>query len=188
MDYKGIVTYNLKDVIVGFEPQDVKIIDNKVPVYYKDEEKVLFPVAMSIIFPLRGGSQYKLYKYATYYKQDNSHFIINNEDTGAYSDFFLFNGSDTFFFPDECVLNIGGKEYKKLGAMSYVREVGGLSLIYYDPVTETSEVIELGGKKATVTSDYINLNITEGYYQSFSNKLLLLQPNNLNPLFKTIDK
>ena len=150
--------------------------------------KVVFPVTMSIIFPLRDGKQYKLYKYATYYKQDDVHFIKNNEDTGNYKNFFLFNGKDTFFFPDETILKIGEKEYKKLGAMSYVRVASGMTLIYYDTATDTSEVIELEGKKVIVTSDYVNLNVSDKYFYSFSNKLLLFPPNNLNPVFKTIDK
>ena len=188
VDYTGILTYNLKKVIVDFKPKTAKIEDNVFPIYYKDEEKVLFPVTMSIVFPLRDGMQYKLYKYATYYKQDGVHFIKNNEDVGTYSDFFLFNGKDTFFFPDETILKINEKEYKKLGAMSYVRVAGRETLIYYDTATESSEVIELDGKKVTVSSDYINLNVSDKYFYSFSNKLLLLLPNNLNPVFKTIDK
>ena len=56
--------------------------------------KVVFPVTMSIIFPLRDGMQYKLYKYATYYQQDGVHFIKNNLDVGNYEYFFLFNGKD----------------------------------------------------------------------------------------------
>lgn len=188
VDYTGVFTYNLKNAIVDFKAKNAKIEDNIFPIYYKDMSKVVFPVTMSIIFPLRDGKQYKLYKYATYYKQDDVHFIKHNEDVGNYSDFFLFNGKDTFFFPDETVLKIGDKEYKKLGPMSYVRVVGGVTLIYYDTATESSEVLELNGKKVYVTSDIINLNVSDKYFYSFSNKLLLLLPNNLNPVFKTIDK
>ena len=188
VEYTGIVTYNLKEAIVDFTAKDAKISENMLPIYYDDMSKVIFPVDMSIIFPLRDGKQYKLFKYATYYEQDGVHFIKNNTDLGTYNDFFLFNGKDTFFFPDETTLKIGDKEYKTLGSMSYVRVVGGLTLIYYDTATETSEVIELNGKKAYVTSDVINLNVSDKYFYSFSNKLLLLLPNNLNPVFKTIDK
>ena len=188
VDYRGLFTYNLRGSIVDFKPVNAKIEDNMLPIYYKDMSKVVFPVTMSIIFPLRDGMQYKLYKYATYYQQDGVHFIKNNLDVGNYEYFFLFNGKDTFFFPDETVLKVGDKEYKTLGPMSYVRVVGGLTLIYYDPSTDTSEVIELNGKKVYVTNEDINLNVSDRYFYSFSNKLLLLPPNNLNPVFKTIDK
>ena len=72
--------------------------------------------------------------------------------------------------------------------MSYVRVVGGLTLIYYDTETETSEVMELDGKNVSVTNDVIKLNVTDKYFYYFSNKVLLMKPNNLNPVFKTIDK
>ena len=188
LDYTGIVTYNLKNTIVDFVPKNATIQDNRLPIYYDDMSKVIFPVEMGIVFPLRDGRQYKLYKYATYYKQDGVHFIKNNEDIGNYNDFFLFNGKDTFFFPDEVSLKIDDKEYKKLGSMSYVRVVGGFTLIYYDTTTGVAESIELDGKQVTVTSDIINLNVSNKYFYSFSSKLLLMLPNNLDPVFKTIDK
>jgi len=143
---------------------------------------------MNIVFPLNEGSQFKLYKYATYYTQDDMKFIKNNTDLGNYDFFFLYDGSEVFFFPDEVTLNINNKEYKKLGAMSYVRVVGGLTLIYFDTESDSGEAIELEGRNVSVSSQYINVNISERYFKSFSNKVLLTTPNNLNPVFKTIDK
>ena len=92
------------------------------------------------------------------------------------------------FFPEEVTLNINNKEYKKLGAMSYVTVVGGLTLIYYDTDTDSSEVIELDNDIVTVTNDIINVNINERKYLSFGKEILLFRPNNLNPLSKMIDK
>ena len=188
VDYTSIVTYNLRDSIVGMEPKNKKIESNTIPVYYNDKSKVIFPVEMNIVFPLRNGSQYKLYKYATYYNEDGVHFIKNNMDLGNYNDFFLYNGEDTFFFPEESILKMNGKEYKQLGPMSYVSVVGGYTLIYYDTTTDTSEAIELSGDTVTVVGNNINVNVGERYFYSFSNKILLMSTNNLNPVFKTIDK
>ena len=187
-EYTAIVTYNLRNSIVEIAAKDKKIEYDSVPIYYKDEDKVIFPEEMNIVFPLRGGSQFKLYKYATYYTQDDMKFIKNNTDLGNYDFFFLYDGSDVFFFPDEVMLNIDNKEYKKLGAMSYVRVVGGLTLIYFDTESDSGEVIELDGKNVSVSSQHINVNVSERYFKSFSSKVLLTTPNNLNPVFKTIDK
>lgn len=186
--YTAIITYNLKESIVGIDSKDRKIEFDSAPIYYEDETKVIFPEEMNIAFPLRGGSQFKLYKYSTYFKEEEVHFIKNNTDLGNYDFFFLYDGSDLFFFPDEVTLNIDGKEYKKLGAMSYVRVVGGLTLIYYDTISGDGEAIELNGRSVSVSSKYVNVNISERYFMSFSNKVLLTTPNNLNPVFKTIDK
>lgn len=188
VDYTSIVTYNLKNAIVDVSVKDKKIESNTVPIYYEDKSNVIFPVEMSIVFPLRDGSQFRLYKYATYYNEDNTHFIKNNTDLGTYSDFFLYNGKDAFFFPEETTLKINNKDYKELGPMSYVSVVGGYTLIYYDTETDTSEAIELDGDTVTVVGNNINVNVSERYFYSFSNKILLMSPNNLNPVFKTIDK
>lgn len=188
VDYTSIITYNLRNSIVEVSAKDKLIEYNTVPIYYEDKSNVIFPVEMSIVFPLRDGSQYKLYKYATYYNEDGVHFIKNNTDIGNYADFFLYNGKDVFFFPEETVLKINNKEYKKLGAMSYVSVVGGYTLIYYDADKDISEAIELDGDVVTVEGNNINVNISERRFNSFSNKVLLMSPNNLNPVFKTIDK
>lgn len=187
-EYTAIVTYNLKDSIVGLESKDKKIEYDSKPVYYKDSNKILFPNEMTVVFPLRDGGQYKLYKYATYYKEEDLHYIKNNVDVDNVSHFFLYDGKDMFFFPEEVTLNINNKEYKKLGAMSYVTVVGGLTLIYYDTDTDSSEVIELDNDIVTVTNDIINVNINERKYLSFGKEILLFRPNNLNPLSKMIDK
>lgn len=181
-NYTAIVTYNLKNSIVDVTSKDRKIEFDSVPIYYEDGSKVIFPKEMNIAFPLREGSQFKIYKYSTFYKEDDVNFIINNTDLINYDFFFLYDGSDLFFFPDEVTLNIDGIEYKTLGAMSYVRVVGGLTLIYFDTNSDSGEAIELDGKNVSVSSKYINVNISERYFMSFKNKVLLTTPNNLNPV------
>lgn len=187
-DYTAIITYNLKESIVNLEAKNKKIDYDSVPVYYSEEDKVIFPEEMNIVFPLRGGGQFKLYKYATYYNLDDVHFIKNNIDLGIYDNFFLYDGKELFFFPDEVVLKINGEEYKKLGSMSYVSVVGGYTLIYYDTATDSGEAIELNGDEVIVESQYINVNLSRRYFKSFNDNVLLMMPNNLNPVFKTIDK
>lgn len=187
-DYTAMITYNLKDAIVQIDAMDRIVEYDSVPVYYKDKSKVIFPKEMSIVFPLRDGSQFKLYKYASYYIEDGISFIKNNIDIGIYDNFFLYDGKELFFFPSKVNLMINGEVYKELGPMSYVSLVGGLTLIYYDTDSDSGEAIEINGDNVTVSSQYINVNISERYFKSFSNKVLLMNPNNLNPVFKTIDK
>lgn len=189
VDYKAIVTYNLKDFIVDIKAKDMFIEDNSFPIYYGDMSNIIFPKEMTIVFPLRSGSQYKLYKYASYYNKDGVHFINNNDnEINTYDDFFLYDGKNVFFFPEKTILKINGKDYIELGEMSYVSLVGGYTLTYYDTATDSAEAIELDGRIVTVTGENLNINISERYFNSFSSKILLYSPNNLNPVFKTIDK
>lgn len=184
-EYNAIVTYNLKNTIVDLKSKDKKINYDAIPVYYVDEEKILFPREMNIVFPLREGSQFKLYKYSIYIKNGNFHEINTGIDTSRYSNFFLYDGTGVFFFPDSVELKINDKVYKELGAMSYLSLVGGYTLTYYDRATDTSEVIELDNDIVTVTSQYINVNLTEKYCLSFDKKVLLFNPKELNAVYKT---
>lgn len=187
-DYTAEITYNLRDAIVDLRAVDAKIEYDSTPIYYSNLEKVIFPHDMNIVFPLRDGGQFRLYKYATYYNLDDVHFIKNNTDTGSYNDFFLYDGDNLYFFPDKVMLKINDKDYIELGPMSYVNVVGGLTLVYYDTTTDSGDMIELDGDKVSISSEYININITDRYFKVFNRNVLLMRPNNLNPVFKTIDK
>ncbi len=183
-EYTAQVTYNLKDSIVDIKAKDAKIEYDGTPIYYKDEQKVLFPKEMTIIFPLREASQYKLYKYATYYKEDNLHFIKNNTDIGEYSFFFLYDGKGVFFFPYEVELKQNNKLIKKLSPMSTVSVVGGATLTYHDFESDTADFKEIEGDTITVTSDNMLVNLTEKYIEVFGKEILLFTPNKLSPVFK----
>ena len=186
-EYTAIVTYNLKKSIVDVTPKDIKIEYDGTPIYYLDEDKVLFPKEMTIVFPLREGSQYKINKYSTYYKENELHYINNNIDTGNYSVFFLYDGNGVYFFPYEVSLNINGKEVVKLSEMSFV-SMSDDSVIYYNYKESESKMLDIENKKVTISSEKINVNLVENYVISFGNEVLLFAPNKLNPVFKTIDK
>jgi len=187
-DYTAEITYNLKDAIVGVRAIDEKINYDATPIYYRDEKKVLFPQEMTIVFPLSYASQYKLYRYATYYTTESFQYIKNNLDTSQYNKFFLYDGKKVFFFPDEVKLLINDKEYKTLSPMSYVSIVGNTTLTYFDYEKEESEFIEIEKKNIKITAENMMINLTERYVESFGEEILLFPPNNLKPVFKTIDK
>ena len=182
-EYTAIVTYNLKDIIVDVEPKEVKIEYDSTPIYYKDAKKVLFPNPMLAAFPLREGSQYKLYKYSIYENADSIHTIENRTYKGEYDYFFLYDGEELFFFPDKVTLNINDKKYKELSPMSYLSLVGGYTLTYYDYESDTSEIIEIEGKKISISSEFINASLSDRYFTSFSNKILLSRPEVLDEIY-----
>lgn len=184
MDYTAIVTYNLKDVIVDVDAKDIDIEYDSTPIYYTDMDKVIFPEEMTIVFPLRNVSQYKLYKYSIYEKRTGLHMITTNTNTSDYNNFFLYDGNDTYFFPDGVTLMINDKEYKKLGDMSYVSVVGGYTLSYYDKGTDTSDFIEIDGDIVSVVSENINVNLTKHSCLYFDKSVLLFPPKGLNVVSK----
>ena len=181
-EYTGIVTYNLDDIIVDVEAKDKKIEYDSTPVYFKEEKKIIFPYEMNMTFPLKEGSQFRVFKYSIYDKEENNHFIKSGMNRNEYSQFFLFDGKNLFFFPDEVTLLIDGKEYRKLSSMSYVKVVGGYTLEYYDYESDKAEVIEVENKVITVKNELINVNLSQRYLLSFGKKVLLLPPSNLTSL------
>lgn len=187
-DYTAIITYNLKDIIVDVTPKDKKIDYDATPIYFKDQDKVLFPKEMSIVFPLKEESQLKLYKYSMYEKIDDTDIITMNNKSGYYYHFFLFDGKGLYFFSEEMTLYINDKEYKKLSPMSYVSVVGGYTLTYYDKENDTSEFLEVENKKITIGSDdmHLNINLNERNFMVYDDYELLFAPYNLSVL--SIDK
>lgn len=188
-EYTAIVTYNLKNVIIDVDAKNKKIEYDSTPIYYKDiDNKVLFPSEMNMVFPLKDGSQYKLYKYSIYEKIDNTDMITMNNKSDYYYHFFLFDGKGLYFFPEEVTLYINDKEYKTLSPMSYVSVIGGYTLSYYDKEKDTSEVLEIENKKITISCENIKLvvNLNERNFTVANKQVLLFAPYNLNAL--SIDK
>lgn len=178
--YTAIITYNLKDIIVDITAKDKQIEYDSTPIYYQKEDKVIFPSEMSLVKPLEEGSQFKLYKYSVYEYDKEKHMIHFGADSDKYSSFFLFDGKKVFFFPDEVTLYMNGVEFKKLGGMSYVKIVGGNTLEYYDKTSDTTDIIEIDGKKITAKGDEVEVGLSERYVMSFGKKVLLVSPDNLN--------
>lgn len=188
IDYTAVITYNLKNLIVDVKPKNKKIDYNATPIYFNEQDKILFPKEMSIVFPLKEESQFKLYKYSTYEKIDDTDIITMNNKSEYFYHFFLFDGKGLYFFPEEMTLNIDGKEYKKLSPMSYVSVVGGYTLTYYDKEKNISEFLEVENKKISVSSDnvHLNINLNERNYIVYEDFQLLFAPYNLSAL--SIDK
>ncbi len=182
MEYTAIVTYNLKKVIIGIEGKDKKINYDSTPVYYKDEDRILFPEEMSIILPLKSGESHRLYKYATYGIKDEIHKITNGSLDIACSHFFLFDGTGLYFFSDKVTLSIEGMDDIALGKESYIENVGGYALTYYDKENDKSEVVDIYGKKVTVSNDDVTIDVIKKEFKVFGKTVSLGQPYNLNPL------
>ena len=181
-EYMSLITYNLKDTIVDVSAKNKKIEYDSTPIYFRDKDRVLFPEDMNIVFPLNEGGQYRLYKYAEYYLDNDLHYIKNDTYVSDYNYFFLFDGKGVYFFPNEVTIKVDNKEFKKLGSMSFVKIVGGNTLEYYDKESEKSEIIELDGKRVDAINDTMEVNLTNRYLMLFGKKVLLVDPSNLNAL------
>lgn len=181
-EYDAIITYNLNKVIVDISSTKDKINYDSTPIYFKEGEKIIFPKEMTIAFPLRGGSQYKLYNFSVYERINNENFITTGTDKSKYEFFFLFDGKGTYFFPESVTLKIDDKDYTTLGSMSYIKIVGTSTMTYYDKENDKVEFLEIDGKKITVSSENINVALSDQSFKSLSSDILLAGPSYLNSI------
>lgn len=182
-DYELILTKNLKNDIIDINSKNIKVNYDSTPIYYSNDNTVLFPMEMNAVFPLKEASQYKLYKYSLYRYDDEMHYITNRNKSKDYLRFFLYDGDGLFFFPYDSILKIDGRGDIKLSGMSFV-EIVSDTLIYYDKVSNTSNVIELNKENVTVSNEDYLVNIREKYFTRLGSKVLLFHPLHL----KSIDE
>ena len=182
VEYTAIITYNLKKVIVGIEGKTSKINYDSTPVYYQNEDMIIFPSEMTIVFPLKGGVSYRLNEYTAYGMKDEFHQLISGRISEKYNHFFLYDGMGLYFFTDEVNLKINDEDFIKLSPNSYAQIAGEYSLIYYDKENDKSEVIDIYGKTVTAENDDVKVDLTDAAFYVFGKRALLNQPYNLDPL------
>ena len=66
--------------------------------------------------------------------------------------------------------------------MSYIKIVGTSTMTYYDKENNQVEYLEIEGKKITVLSENINVNLSDQSFKSLSSDILLAGPSYLNSI------
>ena len=181
-EYTAIVTYNLKKNIIDIEAKDEDIKYDSTPIYYQKKDMIIFPADMTIVFPLEGGTVYRLNKYTSYGMKDEVHKIISGNESKAYNHFFLSDGKGLYFFSDGVTLDVDGRKDINLSAGSYAQVIGGYTLVYYDRESDTSEVIDVTGNKIMAVNDNVKVDLADNAFYVFGKRSLVNQPYALNPL------
>ena len=70
LEYKAKISRNKKNVILKYEPKDEVVNLSSIPIYIKGKDNVIFPKAMSIIFPIKD-EVYSISSLAEVYKKNN---------------------------------------------------------------------------------------------------------------------
>lgn len=117
---------------------------NSTPLYYKGEERVLFPESMSVLKP-KEGKQYRINYYSMVYKDLDSYSVIKGKKNILLSDCVIYDGKDIYFFIEDVVVSFGENQVP-LGALSY---------IVVDTLNHTVEVYPYGEEEGVV---YDNIN------------------------------
>lgn len=119
IEYTGKIKINkTKDKITKLSFIDQEIELDSTPIYYQDEEKVLFPKNMSVIYPLEG-LQYKINYYSQAYNDFEEVSVKDRSLEKRLFNSIIYDGGDIYFLTEECSVSFNNTEYK-LGRLSYV--------------------------------------------------------------------
>ncbi len=154
MEYKGkiVLDRNNKITNISTDESDWKTISE--PIYFKNEEKVIFPNTMAIVRPTLGFKQNRL-NYFTVLKNTENNVKVSNTDLDiSVSNAFLYDGVNTYFFIDDVKLEYNDKSID-LPRFSYVR-CGHKDYLYIYNY-ETKEMI------AETNANYLVYASTAGY-------------------------
>ena len=183
-EYTSIISKNKKDVIVDFQPQEIKINLDSTPIYYQDKEIVILPRDMSVVMPTLSCAEYltKRYSYITYEK--GIYTLTSERYNKKLNHYFLYDGLDLYFFIESVTLTVGQEEVK-LSPFSYIIARYGKDITYYDKQTDTFKTINTTENDTKIENEYYTVYVSKDTIDYQGTSILLTSDiENLN----TIDK
>lgn len=183
-EYTSIISKNKKDVIVDFQPQEIKINLDSTPIYYQDKEIVILPKDMSVVMPTLSCAEYltKGYSYITYEK--GIYTLTSERYNKKLNHYFLYDGLDLYFFIESVTLTVGQEEVK-LSPFSYIIARYGKDITYYDKQTDTFKTINTTENDTKIENEYYTVYVSKDTIDYQGTSILLTSDiENLN----TIDK
>lgn len=175
--YTGTVTLKHdKDNKSEISANDSHLILDATPIYFKDQKKVLFPQNMEIVFYNEKNKMFKLNYYATIEQKDNMMAIMDKNYKASKSDFFLFDGSDTYVFFEKTKI-VYGNANVVIPPFSYITNIYNNKLIIYNYENGKYNEFPIRGKKVFAVmenNNEIDLN-TDTLKTNDQQQLLLIK-------------
>jgi len=169
VEYDATISFNKDNEIKAFVPKEYEINYDSIPIYYQEEEKVIFPSEMNIIFPLKN-TQHKTKEFSYIEKVNNINYLTFEDYRNNVDHYILFDGNNLYFFSDSVNLTINNEEIT-LSPMSYII-VKSNQLSYYNYETDEYKIIDTT-EQIIVTNEYLNLNASNDYLADGDSNLLL---------------
>lgn len=186
----GKTTYPAKSRIsktedIGIIEQDKELIAlDKTPLYFTEDDALMLTSVYSIIQPNLALTNRVGINSIIYLDDDGTYYVDNSQAKVRVSDFFLFDGKDTYIFfePTEISWDENAIE---ISPFSYVTVKSNRSIKFFDRASESYRVIETGvsyvyaklGKGSSINMSSDILIRSNGQEQ-----FLFLQPNLLEDL------
>lgn len=158
MEYTARISRNKKNVVLDFVNNDFDVSLDSTPVYLKNNNSVIFPKEMSIVFPLTD-MQYRVSALSEVYMKNDLYYLNVRNLNKTFDHLFFFDGNNLYFFVDNVKLTVGDKVIE-LSPMSYVSASYLNFVEYYDKETDTFETIDINNEKVVVENEYMTIDVT----------------------------
>lgn len=149
-DFEGTISYQNNSIIDFFTKNNYKIMESTI-IYDNNNDKFIFPTNMALILYYQNNKGYYLNKYSEVDFTNNKISININEKTNYYDYFFMYNGSNLYFFPIDVKLVIDNNEIN-LSKGSYV-STSEDNIIYYDYASKSINMINEYKKCKVIIND-----------------------------------
>ncbi len=154
-----------------------------VPLYYKDQERILIPNVVSIIQPSLSLTN-RLENMTEIYMEDSRYYISNDGREERVSDFFLFDGKDTYVFFEPITIKWLNNSID-LSPFSYVTVKYNRSIEVFNRSTGGNSLIDTGISNVTAkmrSKATINMSTDILIREDGQEQMLFIQPNLLKDL------
>ena len=180
VEYKGQLTFTRKEGLTELKATDRKVTLDSTPVYYADENnKVIFPEDMAIVYPNNNGMMYRINHFADITEEDGTIYLETNLATKTnktkLEKAFLYDGQDLYFFLERTTITVNGTNYE-VSPLSYVIVRYKQSVEIYNYEKDEYQVIDTTETQdAKVVTDTYTINMSVDSLQTAEKEQLLIK-------------
>ena len=180
VEYKGQLTFTRKEGLTELRATDRKVTLDSTPVYYADENnKVIFPEDMAIVYPNNNGMMYRINHFADITEEDGNIYLETNLATKTnktkLEKAFLYDGQDLYFFLERTTITVNGTNYE-VSPLSYVIVRYKQSVEIYNYEKDEYQVIDTTETQdAKVVTDTYTINMSVDSLQTAEKEQLVIK-------------
>ncbi len=143
VEYTGTLEISRKtNGITSLKTNDIYIDLDSTPIYYKTEEnKLLFPQDMAIVYPENQGQMQKITHFSTIQLEEEIPYLQYENNKQSIENSFLFDGNDLYIFLEPTTIVVGENSYE-LSPLSYAYVSYRQIVEIYEKASDTYEIIE----------------------------------------------
>jgi len=154
-DFGAKLSYE-NDALVNIDSEEYKVYENS-PLYNIENTHIIIHKESSIIFYYRQNLSYRLPKYSVVTYDEGSSIINSKGKEKVDTDFFIYDGVDTYIFPVSSILKVNNTTIE-LSKYSYVIANNNY-VTYYSYDSDTIQTIEGTINKVTVKINDIAIDL-----------------------------